>query len=247
MLFILGVHKRNKKRVNIFLNVSHLMDAFADNIVEFNQTFLVDGVNTTGYTVHGVVPGRTYYISVSANNSVWEGPRTDPVSITPYQVPTPPFNLTGRIGDGLVNLSWQGPLFLGGDKNVTFAIYMQEGNGTLSYLRWLNSNQTIVRGLTNGVDYRFAIRARNIIARADVIIYADSLINPEVCSYARREAEVYPSASLSLEEITVIIVNAVRQGRVVARLQSGDPSIYGAIQEQMVVLDEKGIEYEIIP
>ena len=91
------------------------------------------------------------------------------------------------------------------------------------------------------------IRAKNIIERADVIIYADSLINPEVCSSAREGTEIYPSASLALEEITNIIVNAVRQGKVVARLQSGDPSIYGATQEQMAVLDDKGIEYEIIP
>ena len=91
------------------------------------------------------------------------------------------------------------------------------------------------------------VRAKNIIERADVIIYADSLINPEVCSSARKGTEIYPSASLSLEEITGIIVNAVKQGKVVARLQSGDPSIYGAIQEQMTTLDEKGIAYEIIP
>ena len=91
------------------------------------------------------------------------------------------------------------------------------------------------------------IRAKNIIERADVIIYADSLINPDVCSYTREGTEIYRSASLSLEEITRIILDAVKQGKVVARLQSGDPSIYGAIQEQMVVLDEKEIEYEIIP
>ena len=91
------------------------------------------------------------------------------------------------------------------------------------------------------------IRAKNIIERADVIIYADSLINPEVCSSAGKGAKIYPSASLSLEEITEIIVNAVKQGKIVARLQSGDPSIYGAIQEQMAALDEKGIAYEIIP
>jgi len=91
------------------------------------------------------------------------------------------------------------------------------------------------------------IRAKNIIKRADVIIYADSLVNPEVCSFAPERAEIYKSASLTLEETTKIILNAVKQGKVVARLQSGDPSIYGAIQEQMAVLDEKGIEYEIIP
>jgi precorrin-4/cobalt-precorrin-4 C11-methyltransferase len=91
------------------------------------------------------------------------------------------------------------------------------------------------------------IRARNVIEQADVIIYADSLINPEVCSYARKEARIYRSASLSLEETTGIIASAVKQGKVVARLQSGDPSVYGAIQEQMAALDEKWIEYEIVP
>ena len=91
------------------------------------------------------------------------------------------------------------------------------------------------------------IKAKNVIERADVIIYADSLINPEVCSFVREGAEVYRSASLTLEEITEIIQRAVRQGEMVARLQSGDPSIYGAIQEQMAALDEQGIEYEIIP
>jgi precorrin-4/cobalt-precorrin-4 C11-methyltransferase len=91
------------------------------------------------------------------------------------------------------------------------------------------------------------IRAKNIIERADVIIYADSLINPKVCDFAKSDAEIHPSASLSLEEITEIIVNAAKQGKVVARLQSGDPSIYGAIQEQLVALDEKRIKYEIIP
>jgi len=91
------------------------------------------------------------------------------------------------------------------------------------------------------------IRAKKIIERANVIIYADSLINPEVCSSAHKGTKIYPSASLSLEEITEIIVNAVKQGKVIARLQSGDPGIYGAIQEQMAALDEKGIAYEIIP
>jgi precorrin-4/cobalt-precorrin-4 C11-methyltransferase len=102
-------------------------------------------------------------------------------------------------------------------------------------------------GVGPGDPELLTIRAKKIILRADVIIYADSLINPAVCSSARKIAEIYPSASLSLEEITSIIVNAVKRGKVVARLQSGDPGIYGAIQEQMAALDEKGIAYEIIP
>ncbi len=91
------------------------------------------------------------------------------------------------------------------------------------------------------------IKAKKVIERADVIIYADSLINPEVCAYARSGAEIHRSASLTLEEITEIMVNAVSQHKVVARLHTGDPSIYGAIAEQMAALDRRGVEYEIIP
>ncbi|MFH1650516.1 MAG: precorrin-4 C(11)-methyltransferase [Chloroflexota bacterium] len=91
------------------------------------------------------------------------------------------------------------------------------------------------------------VKARRIIEEADVIIYADSLINPEVCACARKGAEIHRSASLNLEEITGIIEKAVAQGKTVARLQSGDPAVYGAIGEQMAALDEKGIEYEVVP
>ena len=91
------------------------------------------------------------------------------------------------------------------------------------------------------------IKGRRIIEQADIIIYADSLIDPKVCSFARKEAEIHGSASLTLDEITEIIIRAIREGKIVARLQSGDPSIYGALQEQMDTLEEYGIEYEIVP
>ena len=91
------------------------------------------------------------------------------------------------------------------------------------------------------------IKGRRIIEQADVIIYADSLINPGVCSCARETAEIHKSASLTLDEITEIILSAVKEGKMVARLQSGDPSIYGAIREQVAMLEEHGIEYEVIP
>jgi precorrin-4/cobalt-precorrin-4 C11-methyltransferase len=91
------------------------------------------------------------------------------------------------------------------------------------------------------------IRAKDIIGQADVIIYADSLIDPRVCASAREDAEIHGSASLNLEEITGIMLDAVKKGKVVARLQSGDPSLYGAVQEQMAVLDEQEIEYEVVP
>lgn len=91
------------------------------------------------------------------------------------------------------------------------------------------------------------LKGKRIIEQADVIIYADSLIDPRVCSFARRDAEIHGSAPLTLDEITKIILSAVKRGNTVARLQSGDPSIYGAIAEQVAVLEEHGIEYEVIP
>lgn len=91
------------------------------------------------------------------------------------------------------------------------------------------------------------IKAKKIIEKADVIIYADSLVNPEVCCYAKPDAEIHRSAPLSLGEITEIITAAVAAGKLVARLQSGDPAFYGAIGEQMAALDEKDIEYEVVP
>jgi precorrin-4/cobalt-precorrin-4 C11-methyltransferase len=91
------------------------------------------------------------------------------------------------------------------------------------------------------------IKGRKVIEQADVIIYADSLIDSRICSLAKNGAEIHKSSSLTLEEIRDIILRTVKQGKVVARLQSGDPSIYGAIGEQMAVLEEQDIEYEIIP
>jgi len=91
------------------------------------------------------------------------------------------------------------------------------------------------------------IKARRIIEKANVVIYADSLVNPDVCSFAGKDARIYKSAGLTLQETTGIIADAVKRGKIVARLQSGDPSIYGAIAEQMAMLDERGIEYEVVP
>jgi precorrin-4/cobalt-precorrin-4 C11-methyltransferase len=91
------------------------------------------------------------------------------------------------------------------------------------------------------------VKALKIIKRADVIVYADSLIDPDICNLAKRGAEIHGSASMALEEINKIMARAAREGKLVARLQSGDPAIFGAIQEQMAFLDAEKIEYEIVP
>ena len=80
-----------------------------------------------------------------------------------------------------------------------------------------------------------------------MVIYADSLVHPSIAEFARPGAKVHGSKGLTLAEIMGLTVEAVNQGKTVARVQSGDPAIYGAILEQMRVLEREGIEYEIIP
>ena len=91
------------------------------------------------------------------------------------------------------------------------------------------------------------LKAKRIIESADVVIYADSLVHPSIAEFARPGAEVHGSKGLTLAEIMGLTVEAVNQGKTVARVQSGDPAIYGAILEQMRVLESEDIEYEIIP
>lgn len=85
------------------------------------------------------------------------------------------------------------------------------------------------------------------IEKADIVIYAGSLVNPEILRYAKKEAEVYDSAGMSLPEVLAVMDRAAKEGKIVARVHTGDPSIYGAIQEQMDSLQEKGITYYVIP
>ena len=91
------------------------------------------------------------------------------------------------------------------------------------------------------------LKAKRIIDSADVIIYADSLVHPSVCEGAKEGAQVIGSKTLTLDEITDLMVSVAREGKAVARVQSGDPSIYGAVLEQMRLLESAGVEYEVIP
>lgn len=91
------------------------------------------------------------------------------------------------------------------------------------------------------------LKAVEVLRRAGTVIYAGSLVNREVLRYAGEKARLFDSAGLTLEEITGIMESSVAKGEDVARLHSGDPSLYGAIAEQMEVLAEKGIPYEVIP
>lgn len=85
------------------------------------------------------------------------------------------------------------------------------------------------------------------IENADIIIYAGSLVNPEVLNHRKKDSKVYNSASLDLDEIIAIIEEGTDDNKIIARVHTGDPSIYGAIGEQIRELQKLNIEYEIIP
>lgn len=91
------------------------------------------------------------------------------------------------------------------------------------------------------------VRGMHLLQQADVIVYAGSLVNPELLQYAKPDCEIHNSAKLTLEEVLEILRKADAQGRMVVRLHTGDQSIYGAIREQMDALDEWGIAYESCP
>ncbi|AVQ16094.1 precorrin-4 C(11)-methyltransferase [Fusobacterium gonidiaformans 3-1-5R] len=91
------------------------------------------------------------------------------------------------------------------------------------------------------------IKGQRIVKEADVIIYAGSLVPKQVIDCHKEGAEIYNSASMSLEEVIAVMVKAVQAEKKVARVHTGDPAIYGAHREQMDILDEYGVEYEVIP
>ena len=91
------------------------------------------------------------------------------------------------------------------------------------------------------------LRARDLIASVEVILYAGSLVPKEVLAHARTDAHVVDSASLTLNEIIAQILSAHKEGKNVARIHSGDPSLYGAIGEQMRRLRMLGIDYDVTP
>jgi precorrin-4/cobalt-precorrin-4 C11-methyltransferase len=91
------------------------------------------------------------------------------------------------------------------------------------------------------------VKGLKALQGADVVVYAGSLVNPELLSHLKTGAEVHDSAPLTLEEVVAIIAEAVAAGKKVVRLHTGDPSLYGAIQEQMEALGARGVSYAVVP
>ncbi len=92
------------------------------------------------------------------------------------------------------------------------------------------------------------LKGLNIIKKADIIIYAGSLVNKEILDYSvNPKVCIYNSATMNLDETHEIIFKGSQAGKLIARVHTGDPSIYGAIFEQIVLLERDNIDYEIIP
>ena len=91
------------------------------------------------------------------------------------------------------------------------------------------------------------LRGKSLIEAADVIIYAGSLVNPELLAWAKPGCSIYNSAKMTLEEVFAVMREAEAAGKTTVRLHTGDPSLYGAIREQMDLLEGQGIAYDCCP
>ena len=102
-------------------------------------------------------------------------------------------------------------------------------------------------GAGSGAADLITVRGRKFLEEADVIIYAGSLVNPELLNYAKEACKIYDSAKMTLEEVLDVMRQAEKDGQTTVRLHTGDPCIYGAIREQMDVLDAENISYDYCP
>ncbi|SER57113.1 precorrin-4 C(11)-methyltransferase [Lachnobacterium bovis] len=99
---------------------------------------------------------------------------------------------------------------------------------------------------TGAVDL-ITVRGMNILKKADIIIYAGSLVNKELLQYKKEDCIVYNSATMTLDEVIEVMELAEKEKKDVARVHTGDPCIYGAVREQMDELDKRGILYDSCP
>lgn len=102
-------------------------------------------------------------------------------------------------------------------------------------------------GAGSGAYDLITMRGKALLEVTDVCIYAGSLVNPILLGYCKDECKIYNSAEMNLEEVLEVMKNADAEGKDVVRLHTGDPSIYGAIREQIDALKVMGIEYDCTP
>ena len=102
-------------------------------------------------------------------------------------------------------------------------------------------------GAGSGAVDLITVRGQRLLQKADVVIYAGSLVNPQLLAETKPDCRIYNSAKMTLEEVLEVIQQATKENADIVRLHTGDPCLYGAIREQMDWLDEQNIPYEYVP
>lgn len=102
-------------------------------------------------------------------------------------------------------------------------------------------------GAGSGAADLITVRGQRLIKEADIIIYTGSLVNPEILEDKKENCEIFNSATMTLEEVMEVMIQNEAEGKMMVRLHTGDPSLYGAIREQMDLLEERKIAYDVCP
>ncbi|WP_294412484.1 precorrin-4 C(11)-methyltransferase [uncultured Ruminococcus sp.] len=102
-------------------------------------------------------------------------------------------------------------------------------------------------GAGSGAADLITLRGNKLLEEADVVIYAGSLVNPELLDYTKSGCDIHNSAVMTLDEVIDIMEKAENVGKTTVRLHTGDPCVYGAVREQMDKLDKLGIDYDVCP
>lgn len=102
-------------------------------------------------------------------------------------------------------------------------------------------------GAGSGAVDLITVRGAKLLGEADVVIYAGSLVNPELLNYCKETCEIHNSAKMTLEQVIEVIQAAESNGKTTVRLHTGDGSIYGAVREQFDELDAQSISYDVCP
>ncbi len=111
----------------------------------------------------------------------------------------------------------------------------------------MSSVQVYFVGAGPGDPDLITVKGRKMLEEADIVVYAGSLVNPAVLAVTPAGCEIHNSASMTLDEVIAVMKAGVEQGKKVVRLHTGDPSIYGAIQEQIDLLNKLDISWQVVP
>jgi precorrin-4/cobalt-precorrin-4 C11-methyltransferase len=114
-------------------------------------------------------------------------------------------------------------------------------------LRAIEQGKVYFIGAGPGDPELITVRGASIVQTADVIVYAGSLVPRTLLARAKEEAAIHDSSSLSLEETNDLLTESARKNKIVARVHTGDPALFGAIQEQIELLQKEGIPFEVVP